>query len=190
MPDSVLREVDLIHGRNLKLFQDADAIAVRVQELGEILTSVHQGNRPVVIGIMHGAFMFTADLVRAIKLPCMVDFWRLGSYGSRTASSQSVREIMPPTIDLHDQHVILVEDIVDTGQTLEYMRREIARHTPKSVTTVSLVKVAGSPVEVDYAGFISNGEFIVGYGLDIAHELRELPALYYLRNSGQTEDVE
>ncbi|MCY4172422.1 MAG: phosphoribosyltransferase family protein [Bacteroidetes bacterium] len=180
MQNSTSIGYEVIHGRKLRLFKDADTISARVMEMGRTLTEIHQGNQLVVIGIMNGAFMFTADLVRAIKLPCMVDFWRLSSYGDTTTSSKSVKEIMPPTLSLSDQHIVLVEDIVDSGRTLSYTRKELSKYKPKSVTTVALVKVKDSPVHVDDVGFISSGEFIVGYGLDIGHELRELPALYYL----------
>lgn len=180
MPNSVSNVSEITHGRHLKLFRDADAIAARVQEIGETLTRIHQGHRPVVIGLMQGAFIFTADLVRTIRLPCIIDFWRLSSYGNQTTSSRSIREIMHPMVHLQDQHVILVEDVVDSGRTLAYVRKQLSKYRPRSVTIVCLVKVKGSQAEVDYAGFISNGEFIVGYGLDIAQELRELPALYYL----------
>jgi len=180
MPNSVSNQIEVIHGRPLRLFKDADTIASRIREMGSTLTEIHQGNRVVVIGIMHGAFMFTADLVRAIKLPCMVDFWRLSSYGDTMIGSSSVKELMSPSLPLAHQHLILVEDIVDSGRTLSYIRKELIKYKPKSVTTVALIKVKGSPVHVDHIGFISSGEFIVGFGLDIAQELRELPALYYL----------
>lgn len=185
MQESISTGVQIIHDRKLRLFQDAPAISARVQEIGQILTRVHAGHHLVVIGILHGAFIFTADLVRAIKRPCTVDFWRLSSYGNRTVSSKSVQEIMYPTVCIRNQHVILVEDIIDSGRTLTYVRERLLRDSPKSVTVVSLVKVQGSPVEVDYAGFLSNGGFLVGYGLDIAHQLRELPALYYLEQNEQ-----
>ncbi len=188
MLDFISNETEIIHGRHLKLFKDTAAIAARVREIGQTLTRTHQGHRPVVIGLMQGAFIFTADLVRAIKLPCIVDFWRLSSYGNRTTSSQSIQEIMAPTVPLRDQHVILVEDVVDSGRTLTYVRQQLSKYRPKSVTIVSMVKVKGSPIEVDHVGFISSGEFIVGYGLDIAQELRELPALYYLKSTEFTSD--
>ncbi|MXZ17406.1 MAG: hypoxanthine phosphoribosyltransferase [Rhodothermaceae bacterium] len=188
MLDSILNETEIIHGRRLMLFKDAGAIAVRVREIGQTLTRTHQGHRPIVIGLMQGAFIFTADLVRAIQLPCVVDFWRLSSYGDRMTSNQSIQEIMPPTVPLRDQHVILVEDVVDSGRTLTYVRQQLSKYGPKSVTIVSLVKVKGSPIEVDHVGFISSGEFIVGYGLDIAQELRELPALYYLKSAEPAND--
>ena len=185
MLDSVSKEIKLIQGKPLRLFQDADAIAARVQEMGAILTETYQNRHPVVIGIMQGAFIFTADLVRAIQLPCTVDLWRISSYGNYTKSRQSITEIMPPTISLDGRHVILVEDIVDSGRTLKFLRQRLQNYTPKSVSVVSLVKVEGSPIEVDLAGFISNGEFIVGYGLDIANEFRGLSSLYYLDGDSQ-----
>ena len=183
MLDSVSNEIKTVHGRHLKLFKDSDTIASRIKEMGNSLTDAHRENHPIVIGILNGAFIFTADLIREIKVPCKVDFWRLSSYGTQTTSKQSIQEIMSPILDLRDQHVILVEDIIDSGTTLTYVRQKLQGFAPKSVTVVSLVKVNGSPVEVDYVGFISNGEFIVGYGLDIAEGLRELPELYYLDSS-------
>ena len=187
MPDSALNKIEVIPGRSLRLFKSANEIATRVRGIGDILTDAHQGCRPIVIGILHGAFMFTADLVRTIKLPCTVDFWRLNSYEDGTTSNSSVKEIMRPTVNLQGQHIILVEDIIDTGRTLTYVRRELDQYAPKSVTSVALVKVEGSPIEVDHVGFISSGDFIVGYGLDIAQELRELPALYYLEDADRIE---
>ncbi len=181
MPEYPSNQTEIIHGQRLRLFKDAKAIAKRVEEIGATLTRVHDGNEPVVIGILNGAFVFTADLVRAIQLPCIVDFWRISSYGDNIESNHSITEVMPPTICLRDRHIILVEDIADSGATLSYIRKELAKYEPKSVLTISLVKVKGSSVEVDYTGFVSNGEFIVGYGLDIAHKFRELPDLYYLK---------
>jgi hypoxanthine phosphoribosyltransferase len=132
---------------------------------------------------MQGAFVFTADLVRAIDLPCTVDFWRLSSYGAGTKSSQSVHELMPPTVRLCNRHVILVDDIVDSGRTLTYALRRLDEHAPQSITVVALLQKEASPVAVDHVGFISGKDFVVGYGLDVAYELRGLPALYYLENS-------
>ncbi|MCY4672538.1 MAG: phosphoribosyltransferase family protein [Bacteroidetes bacterium] len=183
MPDSITSKTEIIHGHRLRLFKDADAIQARVREMGNILTQSHHGQHPIVLGLMHGAFVFAADLVRAIDLPCTVDFWRLSSYGTGTKSSQSVRELMPLTVTLCDRHVILVEDIVDSGRTLTHALRRIAEHGPQSVTVVALLQNEASSIAVDHVGFISGGDFVVGYGLDVAHELRGLPALYYLENS-------
>lgn len=183
MPDSIASKLEIIHGHRLRLFKDAETIQTRVREIGNVLTQSHYGKHPIVLGLMQGAFVFTADLVRAMDLPCTVDFWRLSSYGTGTESSQSVHELMPPTVRLCDRHVILVDDIVDSGRTLTHALRRLAKHAPQSITVVALLQNEASPVAVDHVGFISGDDFVVGYGLDVAYELRGLPALYYLENS-------
>ncbi|MXY08824.1 MAG: hypoxanthine phosphoribosyltransferase [Rhodothermaceae bacterium] len=139
--------------------------------------------------LMRGAFAFVADLIRTIDLPCTVDFWRLSSCGTDTKSSQSVRELMSPTVRLRDRHVILVDDIVDSGRTLTHALHRLAEHSPLSITVVALLQNEASLVAVDHVGFISGKDFVVGYGLDIAYELRGLPALYYLENSRAQESL-
>ena len=183
MPDSITSKTEIIHGHRLRLFKDAKTIQARVKEIGGVLTQSHFGKHPIVLGLMQGSFVFVADLVRAINLPCTVDFWRLSSYGPDTKSSQSVRELMSPSVRLCDRHVILVDDIVDSGRTLTHALHRLAEHSPRSITVVALLQNIASPVEVDHVGFVSGGDFVVGYGLDIAYELRELPALYYLERS-------
>ncbi len=183
MPDSITSKVEIIYGHRLRLFKDAETIQARVREIGKVLTQSHYGKHPVVLGLMQGAFVFTADLVRAVDLPCTVDFWRLSSYGTGTKSSQTVHELMSPTVRLCDRHVILVDDIVDSGRTLTYALRRLVEHAPQSITVVALLQNEASPVAVDHVGFISGEDYIVGYGLDVGYELRGLPALYYLDNS-------
>ncbi len=183
MPDSTTSKTEIIHGHRLRLFKDAETIQARVREIGNVLTQSHYGKHPIVLGLMQGAFVFVADLARAMDLPCTVDFWRLSSYGTDTKSSQSVRELMPPTVRLRDRHVILVDDIVDSGRTLTHALHRLAEHSPLSITVVALLQNEASPVAVDHVGFVSGGDFVVGYGLDVAYELRGLPALYYVENS-------
>lgn len=182
MPDSTTSKTEIIHGHRLRLFKDAETIQARVREIGNVLTHSHHGKHPIVLGLMHGSFVFVADLVRVIDLPCTVDFWRLSSYGTDTKSSQSVRELMSPTVRLRDRHVILIDDIVDSGRTLTHAIHRLAEHSPLSITVVALLQNEASPVAVDHVGFVSGKDFVVGYGLDIAYELRGLPELYYLEN--------
>ena len=139
MPDSTTSKTEIIHGHRLRLFKDAETIQARVREIGNVLTQSHHGKHPIVLGLMQGAFVFVADLARAMDLPCTVDFWRLSSYGADTKSSQSVRELMSPTVRLCDRHVILVDDIVDSGRTLTHALHRLA-HSPLSITVVALLQ--------------------------------------------------
>ena len=163
----------------LVLFKDATQIQARVQALGITLARSHATKRPVVVGLLSGAFVFMADLVRAMDIPCEVDFWRLSSYGVGRNSTGEITEPVQLETDVHGRHVIVVEDIVDTGATLAHVRAELARKTPASVTVVALLRSRKSSVHVDHVGFESGDHFVVGYGLDLAYAFRNLPDLYY-----------
>ena len=169
---------DTAEGR-LVLFKEAEEIQARVQTIGAALADSHAGKRPVVVGLLSGAFVFMADLVRAMDIPCQVGFWQLASYGTDRKSRGVVREVKPLDTDVRGRHVIVVEDIVDTGATLAHVRTELEKKKPASVTVVALLKTKNSTAQVDHVGFISGDHFVVGYGLDLAHEKRNLPDLYY-----------
>jgi len=160
-----------------------EELARRVAELGEQLTAAYAGRQLVVVGILNGAFVFMADLVRAIDLPLELDFMRIASYGNATVSSGELRFTKDVEISLADKDVLLVEDIVDTGQTLACLKRIMVGHQPRSVKVCALIdKRERREVEiaVDYAGFVVEEGFLVGYGLDCAEQYRNLPGIYHL----------
>jgi hypoxanthine phosphoribosyltransferase len=151
----------------------------RVHELGARLGADYAGLDPLLIGVLKGAFVFIADLLRALPLPAEVDFMACSSYGSSTRSSGVVRIVKDLDVDLAGRHVLLVEDIIDSGLTLSYLRKTLAARNPASLEVCALL-VRESALRVDlaslrYVGFLIPGDFVVGYGLDVNERWRGLP---------------
>ena len=162
-------------------------IARRVKELGRAITRDYSGRRLVVIGILNGAFIFLADLVREIELPIEIDFIRVSSYGSSTCSSGVIQCSKDTELDLAGKDVLLVEDIVDTGRTIACLRELLAARKAESVRVCALIDKQERrtvDVTVDYAGFAVSEGFLVGYGLDHAQQHRHYPAIYKLVGNG------
>jgi hypoxanthine phosphoribosyltransferase len=150
----------------------------RVLELGKDVTSDYSGRPPLLVGVLKGAFVFMSDLSRAIDLPVEFDFMAVSSYGSATRSSGVVRIIKDLDLDLTDRHVLIVEDIVDSGLTLAYLRKNLAARGPASLEVCALlVKDGLQRVDLDlkYVGFRIPPVFVVGYGLDVDERYRNLP---------------
>jgi hypoxanthine phosphoribosyltransferase len=150
----------------------------RVQELGEQVTADYGDRPPLLVGVLKGACFFLSDLARAIDLPVELDFMAVSSYGSSTRTSGVVRIVKDLDIDLTDRHVLIVEDIVDSGLTLAYLRRNLAARNPASLEVCALlVKEGPHPTSLDlaYEGFRIPRQFVVGYGLDMAERYRNLP---------------
>lgn len=153
----------------------------RIRELGRQITEDYRDQAPLLVGVLKGAFMFMADLARVIDLPVEVDFMAVSSYGSSTKSSGVVRIVKDLDLDLTDRHVLLVEDIVDSGLTLNYVVKNLLARGPASLDVCALVvKEGGQKVEpsLRYVGFDIPDEFVVGYGLDAAEKYRNLDDLY------------
>ncbi len=150
----------------------------RVQALGREITAAYEGKPLHLICVLNGAFLFMADLVRAIDLPLTVDFMAISSYGSRTKTSGEVRLTKDLDQSLKNKHVILVEDIVDTGLTMNYLLGYLQGRGPLSVGVATLLsKPSRRQVEVpiDFMGFEIDDAFVYGYGLDVDHRYRNLP---------------
>ncbi|MGI8492005.1 MAG: hypoxanthine phosphoribosyltransferase [Acidimicrobiales bacterium] len=149
----------------------------RVAELGAQITSDYQGRPPLLVGVLKGACVFMADLARAIDLPVEFDCMAVSSYGSATRTSGVVRILKDLDLDLTGRHVLIVEDIVDSGLTLSYLRRNLAARGPASLQVCALlVKDGLQSVDLDlaYEGFRIPPDFVVGYGLDVAERYRNL----------------
>ena len=155
-----------------------DEIRRRVQELGAQITEDYVGKNPLLVGVLRGAYVFMADLSRAIDLPVEVDFMAVSSYGNATASSGVVRILKDLDEDLEGRHVIVVEDIIDSGLTLSYLRRNLENCAAASVEVCALLIREGRQ-RVDetlkYVGFELPPDFVVGYGLDASGKYRNLP---------------
>ena len=149
-----------------------------MRELGQALARDYAGTEPVLVGVLKGAVVFLADLIRATPIPLTVDFIELSSYGGDTRSSGVVRITADLSVPIRDRHVLVVEDIIDSGHTIDYLRRNLETRCPRSLKLcVLLDKAEQREVEVplDYVGFAIPNEFVVGYGLDYAGLYRNLP---------------
>lgn len=156
----------------------ADALQRRIVELGEEITADYAGRRPLLVGVLKGAFMFMSDLIRQIDLPVELDFMAVSSYGASTKTSGVVRILKDLDVDLADRDVLLVEDIVDSGLTLAYLRDLLLARAPASLQVCALLVREGSrpsAAELRYVGFEVPPEFVIGYGLDFAERYRNLP---------------
>jgi hypoxanthine phosphoribosyltransferase len=150
----------------------------RITAMGKEITADYEGRPPLLVGVLKGAFMFMSDLARAIDLPVEFDFMAVSSYGSATRTSGVVRIIKDLDIDLTGRHVMIVEDIVDSGLTLAYLRRNLAAREPASLEICALLLKEGlqkSDLDIKYVGFQIPPDFVVGYGLDVAERHRNLP---------------
>ena len=157
---------------------DEATLQQRVRELGATITADYQGRSPLLIGVLKGAVMFMADLARTIALPLEIDFMAVSSYGNATRTSGVVRIVKDLDIDLTGRHVLLVEDIVDSGLTLSYLRRTLAARGAASLEVCALLVREGlqkTDEELRYVGFRIPPKFVVGYGLDFAEKYRNLP---------------
>jgi hypoxanthine phosphoribosyltransferase len=169
-----------------RIVVDAEELQQRVGELGKELTSDYAGRPPLLVGVLKGAFMFMSDLSRSIGLPVEFDFMAVSSYGSATRTSGVVRILKDLDLDLTGRHVVIVEDIVDSGLTLAYLRKNLAARGPASLEVCALLLKEGlQKVDPDlrYVGFRIPPAFVVGYGLDAAERYRNLPYVAEYRGS-------
>jgi hypoxanthine phosphoribosyltransferase len=155
-----------------------DELQARIAELGAALTAEYAGQAPLLVCVLKGAFIFMADLARAIDLPVEFDFMAVSSYGSATKSSGVVRIVKDLDLDLSGRHVILVEDIVDSGLTLSYLRKNLLARNPASLQVCALLVRKSADIEsldLRHVGFEISDDFVIGYGLDVAERYRNLP---------------
>jgi hypoxanthine phosphoribosyltransferase len=161
-----------------RIVVDEHELQQRVRDLGKAIGADYDDHPPLLVGILKGAFMFMADLACAIDLPVEFDFMAVSSYGSATRTSGVVRIMKDLDLDLTDRHVLIVEDIVDSGLTLAYLRKNLRARNPASLEVCALlVKEGLQKVEpnLKYVGFTIPPKFVIGYGLDVNERYRNLP---------------
>lgn len=171
------------NGDKFKLYLTEEKILERVSELGEELSEYYENKRPIFIGVLNGAYIFLSDLMRHVGISCEVDFLKLSSYGDEKVSSGQVTDLKDIDADIEDRHVILVEDIVDTGLSMKYLVDKLQKKKPASIATVTLLhktEATHHDVQLDYVGFQIPTLFVLGYGLDYAQEGRNLSQIYIL----------
>ncbi len=155
-------------------------IAGRVRDLGRSLSRDYAGKDPLLVGVLKGAVVFMADLARAADIPLAVDFIAVGSYGGTTRSSGVVKITGDLSVSIEERHVVIVEDIIDTGRTISYLKRNLQTRRPASLKVMALldkVERREVGVELDYVGFTIPNQFVVGYGLDYRGLYRNLPCI-------------
>ena len=182
-PTSTDTKTIVCRGERFRLYLDDATLQARIRELGRAISEQFEGKTPILIGVLNGSFMFIADLMRAIDIECEVDFWKLSSYGAEKVSSGQVRELKKIDAELDGRHVIIVEDIVDTGLSMQYILDRMQEHNPASLCVVTLLhKPAATRVDVqlDYVGFEIPNIFVLGYGLDYGQLGRNLAEIYIL----------
>lgn len=162
----------------LKVLISAEDIARRVQELGREITADYQGRSLMIIGILKGAVVFMSDLIRQISVPLEVDFMAISSYGEATETSGVVQLLKDLDRPIEGKHVLIVEDIIDTGLTLSYLYQLLQSRNPATLKTAVLLdkpERRRTDFTPDYVGFTIPDKFVIGYGLDYNHMHRELP---------------
>ena len=158
-----------------------DEIHKAVRRLGRKITKEYKDKNPILVGILNGSFLFVADLVREINTECEIDFLKIGSYGDHMHSSGSVRLDKDVSADLKGRHVLVVEDIVDSGLSITYIKNHIEEKKPASVRFVTLLlkkEKAKVTFPIHYVGFNIGNDFVIGYGLDYAQRFRHLKDIY------------
>ena len=167
-----------------KILFDEKTLNQRVTELGNQITKDYEGKELMVIGILKGSNIFTSDLVRKIDLPLQIDFMVVSSYGNATESTGVVRILKDLEQHVEGKHLLIVEDIIDSGLTLKYLKENLLTRNPESVKICTLLDKPArrkENVEVNYVGFEVPDEFIVGYGIDFAEKYRNLPYIGILK---------
>lgn len=165
-------------GAPVRVVYDEATLARRVRELGREITTAYPEGDLLVLGLLKGSFVFLADLVRQIDRPLQVDFLVLSSYGSETVSSGHVRLLYDPAVSVAGKHILVVEDIIDTGRTLARLMDLLRARAPRSLAICALLDkhiALNPPAEIRFVGFDAPPAFLVGYGLDRAEEFRHLP---------------
>ena len=174
-----------MHNDIEKILLSEQQIQARIQELGEVLTKEYADKNPVIIGVLKGVVVFYADMIRHIQVPCQMDFMWLSSYaGTDSTGKMLVRQDV--TADIEGRHVLILEDIFDTGNSLEFTVNHLKKQNPASIKICTLLdkperRRPGVTVQADYVGFTIPNAFVVGYGLDYNEKYRNLPYVGILK---------
>ena len=172
-----------VNNEKFELYLSEERIRRRVKALGAKINREYRGKTPIFIGILNGSFIFMADLLRHVTIDCEIDFLKLSSYGDSKISSGNVRLLKDLNCQVEGRDIIIVEDIVDSGLSADFIKRLVGRHNPRSFKIISLLYKKDAlriDVTIDYIGFTIPNVFVIGYGLDYAQRVRNLGAIYRL----------
>jgi hypoxanthine phosphoribosyltransferase len=180
-------ELIKINGDTFEPFIAEEQIQKRIKELAIRINADYAGKTPIFIGVLNGSFIFLADLIREITVDCEMDFFKLSSYGDAKISSGQVKLLKNLNCEVAGRDILVVEDIVDSGLSIAFIKNIIEKEKPKSLKLVSLLLKKGVPkidFPVDYVGFEIPPDFVIGYGLDYAQKVRNLKSIYRLAPQG------
>jgi len=166
-----------------QIFIKQTVIKKRIKELANQINRDYKDSIPIFIGVLNGSFIFLSDLIREIKINCEIDFFKLSSYGDSKISSGEVKMLKDLNCDVKGRDIIIVEDIIDSGLSMTFIRKMIMRQKPRSFRVVTLLYkkgVSNLKFKIDYVGFDIENKFVVGYGLDFAQKYRNLNGIYVL----------
>ena len=176
--------------REIKIGEDSfvpllteEVIQKRIKELGKQISEDYAGKTPIFIGVLNGSFMFLTDLLKNVSINCEIDFFKLSSYGDAKISSGKVRMLKELNCDVNNRHIIIVEDIVDSGLSIKFIEEMFRKSKPSSMNVITLLFKPNSlkyDVKIDYIGFKIPSKFVIGYGLDYAQKYRNLTTIYVL----------
>lgn len=161
-----------------------EELKTRIGELGQQLSKEYAGKDPLFLGVLKGCVVFFSDMIRAVEIPCNLDFMVVSSYGSGTSSSGSIRMLKDVSVNIKGRHVVILEDIIDTGLTLRYVYQHLLDMEPASLKICTLLDKPDrrkTVIDADYTGFTIPNEFVVGYGLDYDEFYRNLPYIGILK---------
>jgi len=167
--------------QNYSVLISEDKIQKRLEEMGEELTAAYRGRHPILIGVLNGGFIFLADLIRYINLDCEIDFIRISSYGDEKESSGHIKVLKPLSADIKGRHVIVVEDIVDSGLSIQFLQKMLSAFEPASLKFATLLRKKSRmkiDIPIDFVGFEIEDKYVVGYGLDERQIKRNLRSIY------------
>lgn len=172
-----------INGDRFKLYLTEKKIKTRIAQLARKLSKDYKGSIPIFIGVLNGSVIFFSDLIRELKIDCEIDFLKLSSYGDAKISSGNIRMLKELNCQIEGREIIVVEDIIDSGLSMDFIKNLISKQNPKSLRVVTLLlkkDVVRTSYPIDYVGFKIPTYFVIGYGLDYAQRVRHLKAIYRL----------
>jgi len=177
-----------VRGDRFILYLSEQRIQRRVRQLARQLSKEYAGRTPIFIGVLNGSFIFLADLIRHVTIDCEIDFLKLSSYGDAKISSGKVTMLKELNCEIEGRDIVIVEDIVDSGLSVDFIRRLISQQNPRSFKIISLLYKKNSlkiDVKIHYIGFTIPNYFVIGYGLDYAQKVRNLRSIYRLNDKGK-----
>ncbi|MBM4158952.1 MAG: hypoxanthine phosphoribosyltransferase [Ignavibacteria bacterium] len=167
----------------MKIYISSEDIQKKVKSIANRINRDYKGKIPIFIGVLNGAFVFLSDLIRYIKIDCEIDFLKLSSYGDRKISTGNIKMLKELNCEVKGRDIIVVEDIIDSGLSIKFMKTLIENQKPKSLKIAALLlkkDISNLDFKIDYLGFTIENKFVVGYGLDYAQKYRNLKAIYVL----------